>query len=721
MIFRDLNSKQKEAVKHLEGPLLILAGAGSGKTRVLTHRIAYILQKKAAYPNEILAVTFTNKAAGEMGERVKKLSAISSQQGGSALQLPFLGTFHSFGVKILRKDGAEIGIDPNFTIYDADDQQAVVKQAMKDLHIDTKENNPKTIHHMISSAKNELVNPEDYKNMAQGQHQSIAAAVYPKYQSLLSENNALDFDDLLVKTVELFRSSEKVLGKYQELFKFVLVDEYQDTNHAQYKLVHSIARKSRNICVVGDDDQAIYGWRGADIENILSFEKDYPEARIVKLEENYRSTKKILDAAHEVVKHNKGRKPKKLWTEKDGGNKIVAYEASDEKDEAKYVVEIIEDIVNEGGEEGEIAVLYRTNAQSRVLEEAFLMRGIPYTVFGGTNFYSRKEIKDVLAYLRMIYNPKDNLSVKRIINTPSRKIGAKTFADLEQIAESQGVSLFEALSEVKENPALGKFYALAKNLEDAAAELNVVKLIQHVLSKTGYLEWLDDGSDENKSRIENIKELLSVASKFQDLSPEDSLHEFLNEVSLIEEEQVKARKRSSEETVKLMTLHSAKGLEFKYVFIVGMEEGLFPHSRSYTEPLEMEEERRLAYVGITRAEEELYLTHAQERRYFGSLQNNLVSRFLEDIPKELIHHESAEDSFGQGDGRHDRVVENEEIVGEKKDNKPDIDLNAGDRVSHEHFGQGRVVEWDDEVIVVDFGQGVGKKELAIEYAKLKKM
>lgn len=729
MNLSSLNTQQKEAVEHLDGPLLILAGAGSGKTRVLTHRIAHILEQKRAHPNEILAVTFTNKAAGEMRERISKLRASGTSAKNSSHEnrisnfaLPFAGTFHSNCVKILRVDGGQIGIDPNFTIYDADDQISAVKQTMKELHIDTKEVNPNMVRNYISDAKNQLIQPDEYEQYAQSHLQEAVTMVYPKYDALLKLNNALDFDDLIGKTVQLFRESNAALQKYQNLFKYILVDEYQDTNHAQYVFVNLIAKAHRNICVVGDDDQSIYGWRGANIQNILSFEKDYPEATVVKLEQNYRSTKIILDAAFEVIKHNQGRKPKKLWTEQDGGQPVTIYTAYDEKDEADYIAQEVKVMHRNGTRLSDIAVLYRTNAQSRTLEEMFLTHGIPYRIYGSISFYSRKEIKDVLAYLRILYNPSDNMSLKRIINTPSRKIGAKTIEQLESVAKEQNVSIAELLLQVAKknkkidinNSAVGDFAKLLASLKDAATELNVRELIQRLLEESGYIKWLDDGSNENEARIENIKELLTVADKYSDVDPQTGLSEFLNEVSLIEEQQLRAQQDREGDTVSMMTLHSAKGLEFEHVYIIGMEEGLFPHSRSYTDPQELEEERRLAYVGITRAKTNLILTHAESRRYFGSRQANLPSRFLDDIPDRLVTRENWNGSNDESEEYSKDTSDSD--ISDSYTHK--ISLEKGQRVQHEQFGNGVVLGIKDDIVTIDFGPIEGVKKLSTEYTRL---
>jgi len=721
MLLDDLNPQQKEAVEATEGPLLILAGAGSGKTRVLTYRIAHILEQKLAFPNEILAVTFTNKAAGEMKERVVRLTKGEKVDPVKvSYTYPFVGTFHSICVKILRKDGAFLGIDPNFTIYDTDDQAAAVKQAMKELHLNPKEFNPKTVLNYISGAKCELITPDLYENFAKGQMQSVVASVFPKYQRILKDNNALDFDDLIVRTVHLLKESRETLEKYQNLFKYVLVDEYQDTNNAQYIFVNELAKAKRNICVVGDDDQAIYSWRGATIKNIMNFEKDYPEAKVIKLEQNYRSTKMILDAAYEVIKENKNRKAKKLWTDKSGGNQINVYTAADERDEAKFVAETIQDLAGSGEDLNNIAVLYRTNAQSRNMEEVLLDYAVPYQIYGGISFYQRKEVKDLLAYLRIIYNSSDEISLDRIINTPPRKIGAVTKNNLKKLASEQKLPIIEFLEKIAEEKSISQknilqFARIVKKIRKASKKLILTDLIEFVLDVSGYAKWLDDGTPENDARIENLKELLSVAGKYNEMEPETALSDFLNEVSLIEEQQVKAQAEKDKNRVVLMTLHSAKGLEFSHVFIIGMEEGLFPHSRSYTDPSEMEEERRLAYVGITRAKDYLYLTHAQTRRFFGSQQTNLVSRFVENIPEKLVARLGTLDT-------EEEVEDNDDNYDYKKHERNFlINLSRGDRVEHEDFGRGVVLKVDGSIVKVDFGPIEGVKELALEYANLIKI
>ena len=712
----DFNPQQKQAIEHEVGPLLILAGAGSGKTRVLTHRIARLLEKGLAFPEEILALTFTNKAAGEMKERIFKLLP----ERFSPSQMKFAGTFHSICVKFLRFEGKEIGIGPNFTIYDEADKDQSIRDAMKVLHISPKEINPNTIGNFISSAKNELISPLEYANSASGMLAQALEMIYPKYEAILKENNALDFDDLIGKTVELFQSRDEVRSVYQRKFKFILVDEYQDTNHAQYVLVNLLAKQNRNICVVGDDDQSIYSWRGANIKNILSFEQDYPEAVVVKLEQNYRSTKTILEAAYEVIKHNNARKEKKLWTGKETGVPISVYNALDEKDESFFVAEKIRDLEKEV-ELDQIAVLYRTNAQSRTMEEAMLKFGVPYKIYGGISFYSRKEIKDVLSYLRAAQNQKDNLSLSRIINSPPRKIGPKTIEILESESSSFSESITEFLlkfdtqasDELKRKSSVADFAKLVTKLVENSNKLKVTDYIKYVISESGYLKWLDDGTEENQSRIENIKELLTLASKFDNSDIKEGLSEFLNEVSLIEEQQLKSERNKDQKKVSLMSLHSAKGLEFDTVFIVGAEENLFPHSRSYADREQMEEERRLAYVGITRAKRKLYLTHAASRRFYGTSQANPVSRFVEDIPEHLITMQSWDTADMISSPRKDPWEETDE-------SSESFTAQEGDMVTHPIFGKGRIVNLNTSTVKVNF-LNFGIKQLATEYANLQKV
>ncbi|MBI2022198.1 UvrD-helicase domain-containing protein [Candidatus Daviesbacteria bacterium] len=587
----DLNPTQQEAVKATEGPILILAGAGSGKTRVLTYKVAYLIGEKKVNPSNILTVTFTNKAAGEMKERIIKLIGQTSTQ-------PLMGTFHSICAKILRKEGHNIGLAPGFSIYDEVDALTVVKEAMAKLNISIKQVNPGAIRNIISSAKNEVISELEYPQYARGFFQETAARVYIEYQKILKENQALDFDDLLMHTIQLFQVIPKILTRYQIQFQYILVDEYQDTNAAQYQLIKLLASRHRNLCVVGDASQAIYGFRGADFRNIVNFKNDYPEAKVFNLEQNYRSTQVILDAAQAVISENRTHPILKLWTDKKEGAKISIFQARSEVEEALFLLDQINSLIKEDKSLNlnSFAILYRTNAQSRSIEEVFLKAGLPYRLVGGVQFYERREIKDVLSYLRLVANPKDSVSKKRV----------------EKIGKGRAQ----------------KFYELFKDIE----QYKTLELMDQILEKIGYLEYLDDGTEQGKARVENVKELRSVAEEFPDLD------QFLENVALIQDNQMPDSKLESnqKEAVTLMTIHAAKGLEFPVVFIVGMEEGLFPHSRSMLDPNQMEEERRLAYVGITRAKFKLFLTHARTRLYFGSRSNNLVSRFLSSIPEHLL-------------------------------------------------------------------------------------
>lgn len=595
-LLKDLNPKQQEAVHAVSGPVLILAGAGSGKTRVLTHKVAYLVVSKKANPDEILLVTFTNKAANEMKERATRLlstvyhlherTVVGSR---STVDGFFAGTFHSLCAKILRTDGKEISISPKLLIYDETDSLDMIKDVMKKMDISTKNFNPRAVSATISQAKNQLINSLEYPQYARGYFQETVSQIYLSYQKELKENDALDFDDLIMETVRLFRESKDTLEKYQNKWRYILVDEYQDTNHAQFELTKLLAKKNRNICVVGDFSQSIYSWRGADYRNLLHFKSEFPETKTFNLEQNYRSTQRILDAAYGVISKNKSHPILKLWTNQNGGERVFLYEARNEQDEAGF---ILNQIQITSRPLSDFAVLYRTNAQSRVLEETFLHAGIPYVLVGGTRFYERKEIKDVLAYLRLIHNPKDTVSYKRIEKLGKARL--QNFLNLKP-----------------------------ENLEQKPT----LEILDKVLETTGYLELFDHEDQEDLARLENIKELRSVAQEFPLLS------EFLENVALVEKE---SQKTAASGAVTLMTLHAAKGLEFPIVFMVGMEEGLFPHSRSLMDNSEMEEERRLCYVGITRAKEKLYLTYARRRLFFGTHSSNMISRFISDIPEHLL-------------------------------------------------------------------------------------
>jgi len=606
-IFDSLNDQQVKAVSHKEGPALVVAGPGSGKTRVLTHRVAYLLSEFPLEEFNILCVTFTNKAANEIKHRVSELIGI----GG----LSWSGTFHSVCSKILRKDGFHIGIPISFVIYDVDDQQVLTKQIMKDFGIDTKKFNPHAILSTISNSKSELVSPDNYEKYAQGYFQRTVAKIYPEYQKRLKQNDALDFDDLIVRTIDLFKQEPQVLRKYQELFKFILVDEYQDTNKSQYVLTKMLSQLHGNLFVVGDMSQAIYSFRGADFRNILNFQRDYPDAVIYNLDQNYRSTQNILDAATNLIKNNTSHIPLELWTQNGKGEKLISYLGNTDKDEANYVVSQILDHLSAGSDYKDIAVLYRTNAQSRNMEEYLIKNNIPYKIVGGTRFYARKEIKDVIAYLRVIHNHQDTVSWERIINVPPRGIGQKGIEGLKKNKWN--------LEEIEEKSKLpiSKWISLKDNL-------STQELLETALYDAKYIKWLEENKEENLDRIENINELKSVAYKFTNLS------EFLENVSLIESSN---RVDSNDyNAITLMTVHASKGLEFPVVFIIGMEEGLFPHSNSSESTEDLEEERRLCYVAITRAMTRVYLTHTSSRMYFGNIQVNLPSRFLKEIPDTLV-------------------------------------------------------------------------------------
>jgi len=711
-----LNPPQRDAVISTEGPLLVLAGAGSGKTKVLTYRIAFILDTGLAGPQNILAMTFTNKAAGEMKERIAKLIVDSDQSA----ELPWMGTFHSICVKLLKRHAEIVGLSKNFTIYDSSDQKETVKAAMTRLNISIKDFNPGAVHSYISSAKNELISPETYATYAQGYFQQTVAEVYPMYNEILRENNAVDFDDLLLKTVELFSKSPEILEKYQKQFKYVLVDEYQDTNHAQYILINKLAEVYKNICCVGDDDQSIYAFRGATIKNILNFEKDYPATKTIKLEQNYRSTKKILEASYQVISKNRGRKDKKLWTDNNDGENIILYTAADEISEANWIAGYIESI-SKTNSFNNIAILYRTNAQSRALEESFISSAIPYKIVGGLRFYDRKEIKDIISYLRAIYNPRDNKSLERIINVPKRGIGNKAVENYLSLATAKNQSLLEYFidsANIIDHPAVGRFAELIKRLKFKSATLSVAEFINYLLEETAYVKMLEDGTLENESRVENLKELISVASKFDNDLPEDGLERFLEEVALLEG--VSANQDNDlKDFVTLMTIHAAKGLEFEHVFVIGMEENLFPHTNSMLSEPEMEEERRLAYVAITRAKVQLYITHAVKRKYFGITQMNSLSRFVEDIQPNILSHEmdhsyvkpSSSSGFEYDDTSFNS--DNEWRSG--------LILKLDDRVKHEYFGIGTVKKISGTNIVINFGAVYGEKELMLEYANLQKI
>lgn len=730
-IFDTLNDRQCEAVKHTEGPLLITAGAGSGKTKVLTCRIAHLLELGVA-PYRILAITFTNKAAKEMKERVTNLV-------GAQADSIWLSTFHSFCAKLLRfeVDGFH-GYTRNFTIYDSSDQLVLVKDCLKKLNLDDKQFMPRSVLGTISSAKNVLMDAKAFAAKASDFYEQKVADVYALYQEKLRENNAVDFDDLLFLAVRLLQEKEEVREKYQSRFQYILVDEYQDTNHAQYALTKILAARWRNICVVGDADQSIYAWRGADIRNIIDFTRDYPDAASIKLEQNYRSTKTILHAANAVIDNNESRPKKTLWTENPAGNKIIHYQAQTEHDEADYIAGVIynrHEISHEPY--GDMAILFRTNAQSRVLEEKLMRYAIPYTMVGGTKFYDRKEIKDVLAYLRLLYNPEDSLSLTRIINVPKRNIGATTMEHVAAYAEEQGISLFEALSSTDEIPvtkrartSLENFAAMIFDLLNDIEGKDVLSLIETVIKQTGYGDMLDKEAEhdpQGESRKENVGEFLSVAKDYMDSNPDGNLQDFLENVALVSDVD---DFESSDSKVTLMTLHAAKGLEFPVVFLTGLDEGLFPHSRTLLDPAQVEEERRLAYVGITRAERQLYVTNAITRTMYGRISAYMPSRFLAEIPPQLMEDYHRKSAMPQSrttavPGKQRVSILTKPVASSLPKKHAVTDTFAkGDKVRHKIWGIGTVLdvigEGTNMQMKIQFPTK-GVRQVVVKYAPLEKI
>ncbi len=709
-----LNPSQKEAVCKTEGPVLIIAGAGSGKTRALTHRVAYLIEEKNINPRNILAVTFTNKAANEMKERIISLL---KEAGSKNTSLPVTGTFHSICVRILRREIDKIGFKESFVIFDDHDQEKIIKKIMKELGINLEQFNPRSVLSAISRAKNELQELEDFKNQSDGYFEEVVAKIYETYQKKLRENNALDFDDILMYVIKIFEKFPEVLEKYQKFFRYILVDEYQDTNFAQYKLVQLLSAKHKNICVVGDDWQGIYSWRGANIQNILDFEKDFPGAKTIKLEQNYRSTQTILDAAYGVISQNINRKDKKVWTENKEGHLITSYEAGDENDEARFVTQEIRKEMqkNRNLKFSDFVVLYRTNAQSRIIEEAMLKDSMPYRIIGGVKFYQRKEIKDVVAYLRLIHNFNDQEALERIINEPRRGIGEISLGKWKNFSREIGENMIEAGGKIDKDSGLnsGKIESIAKFCEfikrarEKSQKILLSDFLDFLYIESGYEKHLLDGSYEGESRQENIRELITVAKKYDELNPQESLEKFLEEVALSADTDEINQKESS---VHLMTLHSAKGLEFKTVFIVGLEEGILPHSRSILSSEEMEEERRLMYVGITRAEEKVYLVFTQERSIFGSTQINAPSRFFKDIPEHLLENTKKEDTQSRKMSADSDKQNDDQGVRE-------IDIKDGDRVKHEIFGEGLVISVQGDAVTVAFSK-VGIKKLSRGIAPL---
>ncbi|SFJ53167.1 ATP-dependent DNA helicase PcrA [Bacillus sp. 71mf] len=732
-----LNPQQQKAVQTTSGPLLLMAGAGSGKTRVLTHRIAYLLGEKGVAPWNILAITFTNKAAREMRERIDKLV-------GPEAEDIWISTFHSMCVRILRRDIDRIGINRNFTILDASDQLTVVKKIMKERNVDPKKFEPRSILSGISNAKNELLSPEKYakKISIADPYEKLTSDVYTEYQKRLLKNSALDFDDLIMTTIQLFERVPEVLEFYQRKFQYIHVDEYQDTNRAQYILVNQLAARFKNLCVVGDSDQSIYRWRGADISNILSFEKDYNNAQVILLEQNYRSTQSILNAANAVIENNTNRKPKKLWTDNQIGSKISYYRAATEKDEAYFVAKKIRDEIQMGNRKyTDFAVLYRTNAQSRMVEEIFLKSNIPYKIVGGIKFYDRKEIKDMLAYLRLIANPDDEISFARIINVPKRGVGATSIDKIINYGVQNGLSLTAVLDEIEH---VGVSAKIAKTVAEFAKQLHnwvnmqeylsVTELVEEVLEKTGYRDALkNERTLESEGRLENLDEFLSVTQTFESQSEDKSLVAFLTDLALVADiDRVDEDPTAGEEVI-LMTMHSAKGLEFPVVFILGLEEGIFPHTRSLMEEDEMQEERRLAYVGITRAEEELYVTNAQMRTIFGRTSMNKESRFISEIPEDLIEtlHEvkPKRETFGaKSKPATTTTVRSRSAVvrsAVKTTGGEQIGWSVGDKASHQKWGIGTVVsvkgEGDGKELDIAFPSPIGIKRLMAKFAPVTKV
>ncbi|HEC2150402.1 TPA: DNA helicase PcrA [Staphylococcus delphini] len=722
----NMNKEQSEAVRTTEGPLLIMAGAGSGKTRVLTHRIAYLLDEKDVSPYNILAITFTNKAAKEMKERVQALV-------GEEAEVIWMSTFHSMCVRILRRDADRIGIERNFTIIDPTDQKSVIKDVLKRENIDPKKYEPKIFIGEISKLKNDLLTPAKAEAEADDFYSRMVATVYKGYQQQLVRNQALDFDDLIMTTIRLFERVPDVLDFYQNKFQYIHVDEYQDTNTAQYTLVNMLAQKFKNLCVVGDSDQSIYGWRGANIHNILSFEKDYPNARTIFLEQNYRSTKTILQAANEVIRHNTERKPKGLWTANQQGEKIHYYEAMSERDETEYVVREIFKQQKKGKRYKDMAVLYRTNAQSRVLEETFLKSNIPYVMVGGQKFYDRKEIKDLLSYLRLIANSADDISLQRIINVPKRGIGPSSVEKIATYAADHELTMFDALAEVdfiglskKVTQAAAGFYQLMSNLMQEQEFLEVSEIVDEVLEKSGYREMLKrEQSLESRSRLENIDEFMSVPVDYEKNTPleEQSLINFLTDLSLVAD----VDEANLEDGVTLMTMHSAKGLEFPIVFIIGMEESIFPHIRAIQSENdhEMEEERRISYVAITRAEEELYLSHATSRTLYGRPQSNARSRFLNEIPEELLDLPERQHATTIGSKKRQPAKRgfSQRTVKNAASSSTASNWKVGDKVMHKSWGEGMVSNVNDKNGSIELDiifKSEGPKRLLAQFAPIEK-
>lgn len=740
-----LNEEQMKAVLQTEGPVLILAGAGSGKTKTLTHRIAYLIAEKRVSPSNILAVTFTNKAAGEMRERIEKLLSQSEAAEFGAQVLPqHIGTFHNICSRILRREIAVLGYDTRFNILDADDQQSIVKKAMKELEMSTDQVKPRSMLEAISRAKNSQISEEQFLMQAGSYFEELAAKVYERYQKELRQTNSLDFDDLILLTVRLFQEHPDVLGRYQDLFRYIMVDEYQDTNALQYTLIHLLAKKRKNIFVIGDDYQSIYGWRQADIKNILNFEKDYPEAVVITLDRNYRSTQIILDAADGVISRNVHQRHKKLWTDVKAGEQITLVPAEDEEAEARFVAETVGRIRGEGRRFGDFAVLYRTNAQSRMVEEMFLKHSISYRIVGGLKFYQRKEIKDVIAYVRLFENPRDQLALERIVNEPPRGIGKVTLEKWVGAAREHSQDFFDAAYALTTENGInqGKIAAIRQFADmflrlreemKAKQEMKLAELLKHLITDSGYLKSLADGTSEGETRQENVQELLSVAKKYDGVVLSEALSLFLEEVALASDTDEINREQDA---VHLMTVHSAKGLEFPIVFIIGLEEGVFPHSRSNLSQQEMEEERRLMYVGLTRAKEKVHLLYTEQRTIFGSTQVNPPSRFLSEIPEHLVEEKErvssgmmAKKYFRKNFHSFPRTMKTSISFEEKPKSvegsgafvKPVApeDVRPGDMVEHPQFGGGLIVSIAGTLATIAFKRA-GVKKMMLGVAPLRK-
>jgi len=708
-LLEKLNPAQKEAVQSTDGPVLIIAGAGSGKTKALTHRVAYLIKEEGINPKNILAVTFTNKAASEMKTRIMDLLESNREK-----VLPTLGTFHSVCGRILRTEIDKLGYKKNFSILDSQDQLALAKKVTKEMGINPDQFNPSSLMDSVSRAKNELIDEEVFAERVSGYFEEIVSKFYAEYQKRLKTQSAVDFDDMIMLTVKIFKNFPETLEKYRNIFRYIMVDEYQDTNQAQYILVKLLAEKYRNICVVGDDWQGIYSWRGANIQNILDFEKDYPEAKIIKLEQNYRSTQTILDAAYGVISKNINRKDKKIWTENKEGHLLTSYEAPDEKAEADFIVSEIKKFRRQPGFRlNDFVVLYRTNAQSRIIEESMLKASLPYRIIGGVRFYQRKEIKDILAYLRLIQNFTDEISLERIINEPRRGIGPISFKKWLETGRKTLSNPIEAAIKMDDESGLNpgkidtikKFSDLIIRAREKMGKTDLISLMEFIFRESGYEKYLLDGTDIGQTRYENLRELLTVAKKYESCNGEEGLQMFLEEAALIADTD---NIDQSSEAVHLMTLHSAKGLEFRIVFIAGMEEGILPHSRSMLNQEEMEEERRLMYVGVTRAKEKVYLLFTRERNIFGSVQMNPPSRFIENIPEHLIENHREKDS-------------REETYFKSRAKKETAhDFRDGERVEHEVFGSGLIISSKGDELTIAFSKA-GLKKLSASLAPLKKI